>query len=117
MSNFAFLKAEWPDLYTAATQAEALAHPDPRAACFHARRALERAVFWLYQHDGAIKLPYQDHLSALIHEPTFRDALGQTVWNKASLLNRLGTQATQSPKKLLPADGLVAVRELFHFCY
>ena len=35
MSNFAFLKAEWPDLHEAAGQAEALAFQDARAACFN----------------------------------------------------------------------------------
>jgi hypothetical protein len=38
MSNFAFLKAEWPELRDAASKAEALAYPDSRAACFYARR-------------------------------------------------------------------------------
>lgn len=47
MSNFAFLKAEWPDLHEAAAQAEALAFQDARAACFYARRTLELAVHWL----------------------------------------------------------------------
>ena len=51
MSNFAFLKAEWPELHDAATKAEGLVYPDARAACFYTRRALELAVAWLYQHD------------------------------------------------------------------
>src|SRR5881397_386796 len=71
MSNFAFLKAEWPELHDAATKAEGLVYPDARAACFYTRRALELAVAWLYQHDRTLTLPYQDHLSALIHEPSF----------------------------------------------
>ena len=41
MSHFAFLRAEWPAVHEAATKAEQAAHPDPRAACFYARRALE----------------------------------------------------------------------------
>ena len=32
MSNFAFLKAEWPDLHDAASKAQSLAYPDARAA-------------------------------------------------------------------------------------
>ena len=31
MSNFAFLKTEWPDVHDAASKAEALAYPDARA--------------------------------------------------------------------------------------
>ena len=77
MSNFAFLDSEWPQVCDAANRAEAAAYRDPRAACFYARRALELAVQWLYKSDSTLKLPYQEHLSALIHEPTFQMAVGQ----------------------------------------
>ena len=75
-SQFDFLRSEWPMLFDSASKAEGLAYPDSRAACFYARRSLELAVAWLYKHDAALKLPYQDHLSALVHEPTFRNAVG-----------------------------------------
>src|SRR2546422_4515768 len=75
MSNFSFLQAEWPALHDAATKAESLAYPDSRTACFYARRGLEVVVHWLYKHDASLQLPYQDNLSALIHEPTFRTAI------------------------------------------
>ena len=39
MSNFAFLQAEWPAVHEAAAKAEAAVYPDPRTACFYARRA------------------------------------------------------------------------------
>ena len=74
MSNFAFLKVEWPALSESAVKAESLVMSDARAACFYARRTLELAVHWLYKNDSALKLPYQDHLSALLHEPSFRRA-------------------------------------------
>ena len=53
------------DLHDTASKAEALAYPDARTACFHARRSLEVMVHWLYKHDAALKLSYQDNLSAL----------------------------------------------------
>ncbi len=117
MSNFAFLKAEWLELHDAATKAEGLVYPDARAACFYTRRALELAVAWLYQHDRTLTLPYQDHLSALIHEPSFRQAVGQAVFTKAKLLKDLGNQAVHSTRPVRQYDALNAVRELFHFCF
>ena len=117
MSNFDFLKAEWPDIYEAATKAEALAYHDPRASCFYARRGLELAVSWLYRSDRALKLPYQDHLAALIHEPTFRDTVGPAVFTKAKLLKDLGNMAVHSSRPVRQADALTAVRELFHLCF
>jgi type I restriction enzyme, R subunit len=45
MSQFAFLQAEFADIYA---RAETLAHADPRGAAFYCRLALETAVNWLY---------------------------------------------------------------------
>jgi len=28
-------------------------------------------VSWGYKHDASLKLPYQDNLTALIHDPSF----------------------------------------------
>ena len=62
-------------MFDAAARAEAAVRADPRAACFYARRTLELAVAWAYEHDAALRLPYQDNLSALIHEPSFKCVL------------------------------------------
>lgn len=72
MTHFQFLEAEWSDVFEFAGKAEALAIVDPRVSCFYARRALELAVNWAYKFDRALKIRYQDNVSALIHEPTFK---------------------------------------------
>ena len=117
MSNFVFLQAEWPDLHDAASKAEALAYPDARTACFHARRGLELMVHWLYKHDAALQLPYQDNLSALLHEPTFKTTAGAAVFAKTVLINRLGNSAVHGHRPVQQFDALTAVRELFHVAY
>ena len=48
MSNFTFLKSEWPLLHDAAGKTESLVYPDARSACFYARRALELVVNWAF---------------------------------------------------------------------
>ena len=65
----------------------------------------------------ALKLPYQTNLSALIHEPTFKELVGQKVFIKAKLIKDLGNLAAHSPKPLSEKDSMVAVRELFHICF
>ncbi len=117
MSNFAFLQAEWPELYAAALKAESLAYPDARTACFYARRGLEVVVHWLYKHDVSLQLPYQDNLSALIHEPTFRNAVGAAVFAKAKLIKDVGNLAVHSHKPIHQFDAQTVVRELFHVGY
>jgi type I restriction enzyme, R subunit len=116
-SHFAFLAAEWPEVHDAARRAERLVYADARASSFYARRALELAVDWMYRNDPALTLPYQDHLSALIHEPTFRNAVGAAVFNKAKIIRDLGNQAVHTTKPVRQFDALTAVRELFHVTF
>jgi type I restriction enzyme, R subunit len=117
LSQFAFLQREWPEVLDAATRAEAAVHADPRTGCFYARRALEMAVAWAYKHDAALKLPYQDNLSALIHEPSFKQTAGEAVFSKARVINTLGNRAVHGHRAIPTEDALVAVRELFHVTY
>jgi len=117
MSNFAFLQAEWQLLFEASRKAESAVNDDTRTSCFYARRTLELAVTWLYTHDKSFKLPYQDNLSALIHEPTFRQGVGDALFTKARLIKELGNLAAHSAKKIAPSDALNSTRELFHFCF
>jgi type I restriction enzyme R subunit len=117
MTLFTFLQAEWPEVYESARKSEASVYPDPRTACFYARRTLELAVAWMYKHDPALRLPYQDNLSALIHEPTFKTTAGEALFSKARLINALGNQAVHSHRPIQPTDAVTAVRELFHFAY
>lgn len=117
MSNFSFLQAEWTLVHEAAVRCEQAVHADPRASCFYARRGLEIAVAWLYAHDKAFQLPYQDTLSALIYEPTFRKQVGEALFAKARLIKDLGNLAVHSHKRVAENDALTASRELFHFCF
>nr|WP_315494217.1 DEAD/DEAH box helicase family protein [uncultured Rhodoferax sp.] len=117
MSNFAFLQPEWAVLFESATKAEGAANTDARASCFYARRTLELAVAWMYAHDKSLRTPYQDNLSAFIHEPTFKSTVGDPLFTKARLIKDLGNMAVHSAKKMSPVDAVNATRELFHFCY
>src|SRR5688572_27643707 len=117
MSQFDFLQREWPAVFEAASKAAGAVHADPRTACFYARRALELAVSWAFKHDPGLRLPYQDNLSALIHEPSFKRTAGEAVFSKARVINTLGNRAVHSDRPVPVADALVAVRELFHVAY
>ncbi len=117
MGVFVFLQREWPSVYEAAAAAESAAYPDPRTGCFHARRALELAIAWIYKADPSLKLPYEDNLSALIHDPSFKRTAGEAVFTKARLITRLGNHAVHSHKPVSMTDSVTAVRELFHVAY
>lgn len=116
-STFGFLRAEWPDVHEAAEKAWQLAHPDPRAACFYARRALELAVEWAFRFDTTLRPPYQDNLSARVHEPSFKQVAGEAVFAKARVIIQLGNRAVHRTSPVQPLDATTAVRELFHVGY
>lgn len=117
MSNFNFLKSEWLDLHESAAKVEALARTDARSCCFYARRTLELAIHWLYEHDPALKLPYDDNLSALIYEPTFKQNLPGELFLKVKTIKEVGNLAVHSRKPITERDSLRATKELFHFLY
>ncbi|MDR6955543.1 type I restriction enzyme R subunit [Ancylobacter sp. 3268] len=117
MSNFAFLAAEFPEIFDSAKRAEALAEGDPRAAAFYARRTVELAVQWAYQHDPGLKFPYQSNISALIHEPSFQRIAGEAVFAKARVIIKIGNQAVHESRETRATEAASAVRELFHLCF
>ena len=117
MSNFAFLHSEWPLVFESAAKAESLVYPDPRSACFYARRALEFAVQWLYKAEPALTLPYQDNLAALLAEPTFAALATQRIAAKARIIKEQGNRAVHTQKVITQYDALTACRELFQFTY
>src|SRR4051812_34021735 len=104
MSNFQFLKQEWPELYESAAKAESYVLADARTACFHARRSLELAVHWLYAHDTAFHPPYEKSLGALVAEPTFRQNLPPGLHQKARVIKDLGNQAVHTHRTVRQWD-------------
>ncbi len=117
MAQFSFLKPEFPAIYESAHKAFRTAYRDPRTACFYARRALELTVNWLYKYDTSLRLPYQDNLSALVHEPTFKELVGEAVFYKAKLIIKIGNNAVHDQKPIPTQDAIIAIREFFHIAY
>ncbi len=117
MSNFAFLADEFPAVHDAALEAERQAAVSPTAAAFFAGKAVEVAVKWVFRSDPNLRLPYQDNISALLHEPSFRRVAGEPVFTKAKYINRLRNRAVHEERTISADDATGAVKELFHVCY
>ena len=63
-SQFSFLEAEFQPQFDSASRAEAHTLSDPGAAVIYARKCLESAVRWIYEHDRAFPQAYVDNLNA-----------------------------------------------------
>ncbi|MXP41875.1 DUF4145 domain-containing protein [Altererythrobacter soli] len=93
--------------------AERQALSDPRGAAVHARLAVEAMVRWLYDHDTALRAPYDDHLAALTAEPTFLRLAGTMIRTKIDLVRKIGNRAAH-PGQFAPSQAVSSLRELFH---
>lgn len=117
MTNFSFLPSTFRTITDSARKAEGHILGDPRAACFHARFALESIVHWLYRHDAKLQLPYDQSLGALLHDPGFQNRVPQAVFQKARVIQKQGNQAVHSQRPIRQFDAMQVVRELHHICY
>jgi len=117
VSNFGFLRTEWPNLHADAVHAERLAVADPRASCFYARRTLELAVIWLYQADSSLRRPYRDDLAAMIAEPTLARVASPGICMKMDVIRRQGNAAVHRHSPVAANDAIRVVTELFHVMY
>jgi type I restriction enzyme R subunit len=114
---FDFLRAEFPELHREALQAGSTALGDPRTACFYARRVVESAVKWAFEHDRSLQQPYDTNLSAYLHEPSFKALAGDRVFKLAKEVVRLGNRAAHDRQAPSQHDAVAAVSHLFQFCY
>ena len=62
-------------------------------------------------------LPYQENLSALVHEPSFKRLVGEALFTKARLIIKIGNHAVHQNRAVPTNDAVVAVKELFHITY
>ena len=116
-ANFAFLEKQFPHAAVSASYAEKHVYGDPRAACFHARHALERLVARVFKIDKALSPPKVTNLSGYLSEPSFRALVPQAVWLKAELIREAGNVAVHGKKMPSSERALALVRELAHVLY
>ncbi|MBX9918119.1 MAG: DEAD/DEAH box helicase family protein [Nitrosomonas sp.] len=114
-SNFDFLADHWTFLLDSACQAESYALRDPRTAAIYARRTLELSLRWLFANDTALKTPYEKSLAAMIHEPTFANAIRQGLFHDIKFIHRLGNVAAHGDQSISSEESLKAAMALHSF--
>ena len=114
MSNFQFLKKEWPAIYREAKEAEQLTLTSPKASAMIARSALEKTLQWLYQNDEELELPYDTKLASLIHEQCFREIIKPSIFREVNLI-RLNGNAAAHGKTIRHDQSIASIKNLFRF--
>lgn len=117
MSNFDFLKQTqiFRSFAEASIEAENGIGLNTVTCSILSRRALEIAVKWLYANDMDLKMPYQDNISTLIHEISFRNILDAKLFPQIKYIIKLGNFAVHNNKKITRQEAVMSLRYLFNF--
>lgn len=114
MSNFLFIKIDFPNLFADAQEAEQLTFVSPKAAAIFCRSTLENAINWLYENDAKLTRPWRTDLSTLMHEHEFRSMFNQTLFGELNLVRKTGNLAAHG-NKVNQQDALASLKYLFRF--
>ena len=112
MSNFTFIRAEWPELFDVCQRAESYAFSDPNAAAMNARIAVEQLVSYLFVEVFGLDAGYRSDLSARMNDPAFKNRTS-VINTKLNLIRRIGNAASHDGRRLTTRDSVNTLRDLF----
>ncbi len=114
MSNFDFIKADFPQLHADVLEAERLTFDSPTSTAIFCRSTLENAINWLYENDRKLTRPWRADLSTLMHEHCFAEQFNATMMKELHLVRKTGNQAAHG-SRLSESDALASLKYLFRF--
>lgn len=117
MTNFEFLKEknQYESFMSACLEAEQSLQISSATTAILSRRALELAVKWMYSFDKELTLPYDDRLSALIHEQSFRNIIDQDLFPLIRYIVKLGNVTVHTNSKVTRDEAVTTLRNLHEF--
>ncbi|MDF2612348.1 MAG: helicase, type site-specific restriction-modification system restriction subunit [Clostridia bacterium] len=124
-TNFDFLKSKgnFKSFVNSCIEAEKSLLVSPATCAILSRRAAELAVKWVYSCDNDLTVPYQDNISSLIHEPTFRQIIDPDLFPLIKYITRLGNTAVHTSATISRDEAVLALRNLHElvrwidYCY
>ena len=117
MSNFDFLKQNkiFNNFSEACCEAENGLELNTVTCSILCRRALELGVKWLYANDNDLRIPYNDNLSALVHDITFKNIIDEKLLKQIEYIIKLGNFAVHNNKKISREEAILSLRYLYNF--
>ena len=117
-TNFDYLleKNEYSGFAKAAIDAENSITISPATCAILSRRALELAVRFVYSYDSDLVMPYQDNVSSLIHEDSFRNIIEPRLFPMLKYTIHLGNVAVHTNNNIKRDEAIIALRDLYEFC-
>src|SRR5690606_5160328 len=117
LSNFHFLigKPHYESFTNACLEAEKSLVVSPATCAILTRRALELAVKWVYSFDSALKVPYQDNLSSLIHDNVFLSIIDEDLLPLLRYIVKLGNVAVHTNSMITREEAILSLHHLHQF--
>ena len=117
MSNFEFLKQNkiFNNFAESCIEAENGIGLNTVTCSILCRRALELGVKWIYANDNDLKVPYQNNLSALVHDITFKNIIDEKLLKQIEYIIKLGNYAVHNNKKISREEAILSLRYLYNF--
>ncbi len=124
-TNFDFLKSKhiFKSFATSAVEAEKSLLVSPATCAILSRRAVELAVKWVYSFDNDLTVPYQDNISSLIHETTFRQIIDPSLFSLIKYIIKLSNTAVHTNASITRDEAVLSLRNLHEvvrwidYCY
>lgn len=115
MSNFSFIPQKWNSLISTAQEAEKNVYSAPLFSALLSRKSLEQWVRWIYQNDSDLELPFDDSLSALIHNQVFKNIIAPLQFEQINLIRKLGNNAVHTSSRITAQEALHSLKLLYNF--
>ena len=115
--NFDFLKNKkiFNSFSNACLEAEKSILVSPATTAILSRRALELAVKWIYAFDNDLVLPYQDNISSLIHDDSFKELININLFPMIKYVIKLGNVAVHTNATIKREEAILSLNNLFNF--
>lgn len=113
-SNFTFLQKEFKNIFLEVIQAEKYTFTAPRYAALLCRSTLEKAMFWLYENDEDLIMPYETKLAAMLHSDSFREMIKPSMIVELRLVRVYGNEAAHG-KRIRALEALQSLKNTFRF--
>ncbi|WP_226990081.1 DEAD/DEAH box helicase family protein [Cellulophaga baltica] len=114
MSNFEFLKKDFPQLYAEAKIAEQITFVVPKLAAVSCRSFLELGLNWLYDNDVDFTKPYDSKLAALLFHYDFKSSIKPSLFFDLDLVRRFGNDGAHG-NLVTEKKALHSLKAIFSF--
>jgi type I restriction enzyme R subunit len=117
MSQFDFLEAYpyFEEVRRVCREAEQSIAVSNATCALQSRRALEVAVKWMYRYDKGLTVPYDDRLSALIHDVQFKTLIDSRLFPRLKFVILLGNKAAHTAKAMRRDETELSLKNLYDF--